>query len=104
MEALLPFVLILAAFYFLIIRPQRTRMKMTQQMQARLAPGTEVMTTSGLHGTVREVGDDDVRLEVAPGVLLRFAKPAVGRILSEEPEEGADAGSDADNANRRDAE
>jgi preprotein translocase subunit YajC len=102
LEALLPFVLILAAFYFLIIRPQRNRVKMAQQMQARLAPGAEVMTTSGLHGTVREVGDDDVRLEVAPGVLLRFAKPAVGRILSEEP--GADDESDVDSANRRDAE
>lgn len=87
MESLPFFVLILGAFYLLIIRPQRARSKAARQLQESLAPGTEVMTTAGLYGTLTEIRDDSVLLEVSPGVTLRFAKAAVGRIV---PEDGAD--------------
>ena len=52
MEALLAFALILVAFYFLILRPQRARAKQAEQLQAKLAPGAEIMTTSGIFATV----------------------------------------------------
>jgi preprotein translocase subunit YajC len=81
---LLPFALLVVAFYFLIIRPQRNRSRAADQLQARLAPGVEIMTTSGLHGTVTEITDDTVVLEVAPGVRVTFAKAAVGRIVTED--------------------
>jgi len=74
-------VLLLVAFYFLIIRPARTRQRAVLQLQERLAPGVEVLTTSGIFATVRAVEDSAVTLEVAPGVTLRFAKAAVGQIL-----------------------
>jgi preprotein translocase subunit YajC len=83
-SALLPFALILAAFYLLIIRPARNRQRAALQMQQELAPGVEVMTTSGVFATVTAVQDDVVVLEVAPGVTMRFAKAAVGRILTGE--------------------
>jgi preprotein translocase subunit YajC len=83
-ESLLFFALILVAFYFLIIRPQRTRARQADQMRARLAPGVEVMTTAGLYGTVVEVLDDSVRLEVSPGVVVRSATAAVGRIVADD--------------------
>ena len=60
--------LILVAFYLLIIRPQRARAKAAQQLQDSLAPGVEVMTTAGLYGTLTEIRDDSVLLEVSPGV------------------------------------
>ena len=98
MESLLFFALILVAFYFLIIRPQRTRARQAAQLQARLVPGVEIMTTAGLFGRVVEVHDDGLVLEVSPGVQVRFAKAAVGRIVdAEDTSENDDTDAD-DNA------
>ena len=83
MPSFVLFALVLVAFFLLIVRPQRARARATALMQARLAPGAEIMTTSGLHGTVRELLDDTVLLEIAPGVTVRFAKAAVGRIVEQ---------------------
>ena len=52
-------------------------------------PGVEVMTTAGLFATVHAVTDDEVQLEVAPGVVQRYAKGAVLRIVT--PPEDDDA-------------
>lgn len=82
MKSLLPFALILVAFYFLIIRPQRTRLRQAQALQAQLTPGVEVMTSAGIYGTVTEVQEDSVVLQTSPGATLRVAKAAVGRILT----------------------
>jgi preprotein translocase subunit YajC len=82
-SVLLPFALILVAFYLLILRPQRARARMAQQMKARLAPGVDVLTTSGIHATVSAVEDDIVVLEVAPGVHVRFSSAAIGRVLTD---------------------
>ena len=97
MESLLFFAVILVAFYFLIIRPQRNRARQAAQLQARLVPGAEIMTTAGMFGRVTEVLDDGVVLEISPGVLVRFAKAGVGRIVA-----AVDA--DADDADDSDAE
>lgn len=85
MEAVTPFLLpalLVVAFYMLIIRPARTKARATSQMQDQLAPGLEVMTTSGLFATVASVEDSAVHLEVSPGVTIRFAKAAVARIVT----------------------
>ena len=87
LSALFPFALILAAFYLLIIRPARTRQRAALQLQERLAPGLEVMTTSGVYGTISAVEDGAVAVEVAPGVVIRFAKAAIAQVLT--PEESA---------------
>lgn len=92
---LIPFVLILLAFYLLIIRPARSRSRAALELQERLAPGVEVMTTSGMYGTIVEIDEDSISLEVAPGTTIRFAKAAVGQVRSPEL---ADAASDADDA------
>jgi preprotein translocase subunit YajC len=103
-ESLLFFALILVAFYFLIIRPQRTRARQAAQLQARLVPGVEIMTTAGLFGRVAEVHDDALVLEVSPGVLVRFAKAAVGRIVdAEDTSEGNDTDADDTDAADTDA-
>ena len=103
MESLLFFALILVAFYFLIIRPQRTRARQAAQLQARLVPGVEIMTTAGMFGRVVEVHDDALVLEVSPGVLVRFAKAAVGRIVDAEDTGDSDA-TDADDTESDDTE
>jgi preprotein translocase subunit YajC len=50
-------------------------------MQASLEPGTEVMLTSGVYGTVSRVADDKVWVDVAPGVTLTVAKGAIGQVV-----------------------
>jgi preprotein translocase subunit YajC len=95
--ALLPFVLILVAFYALIIRPARNRARAQQRLVEQLDVGVKVMTTSGLHGEIVGLEDDVVLLEAAPGVVLRFSKPAVARVLAE-PEPEPDTEADADSA------
>jgi len=94
-SGLLPFVLILVAFYFLIVRPARTRQKAAVELQERLAPGVEVMMTSGIYGTVVGVDDTSIQLEVAPGTTLRVAKPAVGQVLTSDQ---GDVGDESDDA------
>jgi preprotein translocase subunit YajC len=93
LEALLPFIIILLAFWLLIIRPARNRQRQQAQLQHELAPGQQVMTTSGLIARILAVEDDVVLLEAAPGVTLRWAKPAIARILpTEEGRPGDDGG------------
>ncbi len=79
---ILPLVLLVVVFYFLLIRPQRKRQQEAVQMQNSLAPGARVMTTTGLFATVVAVDNEDVILEVAPGVETRWVKAAVGRVLT----------------------
>nr|WP_189181917.1 preprotein translocase subunit YajC [Microbispora rosea] len=78
----LPLILLVVVFYFLLIRPQRKRQQEQIQMQNSLTPGVRVMTTTGLFGTVVAVQDDDVVLEVAPGVETRWVKAAIGRVVT----------------------
>jgi len=79
--ALLPILLIGVVFYLLIMRPARNRQKQQQQLMSALAPGAQIMTTAGLFGTVITVDDDEITLEVAPGVVLRMVKAAVARVI-----------------------
>jgi len=83
----LPLLLIIVfifGMYFLMIRPQQRRNRELQQMQASLVPGAEVMTGSGLYGTVDFVEEEDgtVGLEISEGVVVRVARAAVARVIS----------------------
>ncbi len=79
--------LLIGVFYFMIIRPQRNRMKKAQETQSQLVAGVEVQTTFGLYATVTAVEDDAVVLEVAPGVHSRYAPQVVARVLTPEVED-----------------
>jgi preprotein translocase subunit YajC len=103
--ALVPFVVIIGAFYLLIIRPSRNRQKAQARLVNQLGVGARVMTTSGLYAQVAGIEDDGtLLLEVAPGVRMRWSKAAVARILPEpdagddgvgEPDADADDSTDA---------
>lgn len=83
MELLFPLLLI-AVFYFLLIRPQQRQRKQMAEMQRQLVPGSEVMTGAGLIGTVVAVDEekDQVILEVAPGVTNTYVRRAIVNILT----------------------
>lgn len=78
MSALAPLIL-LPIMYVVLILPQRRRMKAQQALVAAIGPGSAVMTTSGIHGTVVDVEGDTVHLEIAEGVVIRIAKQAIAR-------------------------
>ncbi|MFI7151313.1 preprotein translocase subunit YajC [Nonomuraea sp. NPDC050022] len=80
--SILPLILLVVVFYFLLIRPQRKRQQEATAMQNSLAPGARVMTTTGLFGTVVAVDNEDVILEVAPGIETRWVKAAIGRVVT----------------------
>ncbi|GIH17365.1 hypothetical protein Raf01_55370 [Rugosimonospora africana] len=95
----LPFVFIILLFgalYFLFIRPQQRRNREVQAMQSRLGVGDEVMTGSGVYGTVAEVDEEagTVSLEVSPEVIIKFARGAVARTVTPAPQEEAEAEAD----------
>lgn len=79
---LLPLILLVFAFYFLVMRPARNRQRQAVAVQEALRPGVEVMTTGGLFATVSAVEDDVVVLEIAPGVTTRYVKQAVAKIVT----------------------
>lgn len=80
----LPIILIIAALYFLMIRPQSKRRREAQEMQSRLAVGDDVQTVGGLYGTVTAVDDESVSVEASPGVNLRFARGAIARVTNKQ--------------------
>jgi len=83
LSTLLPILLIGVVFYLLIMRPARNRQKKQQQMMSTLAAGTRIMTTAGIFGTVVEIDDENASIEIAPGVVIRVVKAAIGRVLDE---------------------
>ena len=73
----------LAAMWLIVIRPQRRKQKLQQSMQSELAVGDEVLTAGGVYGKVTEIGDDEVRVEIAPNVEVRLARRAIAAQLTE---------------------
>jgi preprotein translocase subunit YajC len=100
------FIIILAiafiGFYFLIIRPQRNRQRKVVEQQKTATPGARVRTTAGMYATVVAVDGDDVVLEVAPGIEVRYMRRAVMEVLSDgeeaEPEETEDEDTEPEDA------
>jgi preprotein translocase YajC subunit len=87
-STLILILVVVVAFYLLMIRPRQRRQQQAQQKQNTMQPGARVRTTAGMYATVVEVDGDDVILEVAPGVEVRYMKRAVMEVVS--PGEAAD--------------
>lgn len=81
--SLLPIVGIIAVFYFFILRPQQKKMKEHQRVIANLARGDKVLTTGGIIGEVyRLVSEQEVILEIADNVHVRFMRAMISEVLS----------------------
>jgi preprotein translocase subunit YajC len=100
--AFLPLLLMGVVFYFLLIRPQNQRRRAQLEMQSDVEVGDEIVTTSGIYGTITEIDDDYgiVTVEVAPNTDIRMARAAIAQRLVDDDEfvdedevEGAEPGS-----------
>ena len=77
---------LLAALWFLMIRPRQQQLKAQQRQISALEVGDEIVTAGGLYGTVRRIDDDAVRVEIAPELEVRVAKGAIAGVLTEKPD------------------
>lgn len=84
LTTLLPLVLIGVIFYFLVIRPSKARQAKQRELVESIGVGTEIMTTSGIFGTVRGTDEDKLYLEIAPGTTVAILRAAVAKVI--EPE------------------
>ncbi|MEU6680669.1 preprotein translocase subunit YajC [Streptomyces sp. NPDC046853] len=80
---LLPFIVLIGAM-FLMTRSAKKKQQAAAQMRNEMQPGTGIRTIGGMYATVKEVHDDAVLLEVAPGVHAFYAKNAVGAVLEDD--------------------
>lgn len=82
--ALIPFVLVFAIFYLLIIMPQRKKQKKHMEQIGALKPGDRIITTAGIYGTVMGVQPDRIEVKIAANVKVDITKGSVGVILARE--------------------
>jgi preprotein translocase subunit YajC len=71
-----------AAMYFLMIRPQRRRLKETQELQRAIGEGDEVITNAGIFGFVNAIDGDVVWLEIAEGTEIRVSRSSLLRRIN----------------------
>ena len=94
-------ILLALVFVVLIVLPGRQRKKAQAQQQAlqeSLVPGTPVMLTSGIHGTVTGLGEGTVDLQIAPGVVVTVARQAVLEVRTPAGDAGPLPGSAGESA------
>ena len=98
LSLLFPLVLLGGVFYFLLLRPNRTRQRQQQSLLESLKVGDEVMTAGGIFGTLKAIDeeDDTVTVEIAPGTDVRMLRRGIAQRLVDEPEEegGGDDGTE----------
>jgi len=89
LSPLIFFVGMLVLLWLLIVRPQRRRRQQQAQLLTQLEAGDEVITAGGVYGTVRQVADDHVVLEIAPETRVRVVKSAVAARVEPQTEPAA---------------
>jgi len=82
---LIPFVLILAIFYFIILLPSRRRQQKVQDFLENLKENDRVITTGGIYGQIAKISGDRVQLQVADKVRLEVSKAAIGGYQGQPP-------------------
>ncbi len=84
---LISLVLMVAIFYFLLIRPQQRRVRQQRQLVESLRVGDEVITIGGMFGTILDMDDETITLDAGAGMRLKFLRQAVARKFVEETED-----------------
>jgi len=85
MVILVYFAVIALAFFLLIVLPQRRRANAHRALLASLQVGDEVITIGGILGTIRDLDDEKIQLEVAEGVVVTIARNAIAQAVVDTP-------------------
>ena len=80
LASLVPLVLMFLIFYFLLIRPQQKRLKAHRAMIESLKKGDKIVTGGGIYGTVIDVKDGRVRVEIADGVRIMVKQDTIASL------------------------
>ena len=77
----LPLIILFVVFYFMLIRPQLKQAKQHKQLVSGLAKGDEVVTSGGLLGKIKEVGDNFIVVEIARETEVKIQKQSVSAVM-----------------------
>jgi preprotein translocase subunit YajC len=80
-----PFVLILGIFYFIILLPSKRKQQKVQEFLDSLKVNDKVITTSGIFGQVTRLGDQSVQLQIADKVRIEVSRAAIGGLQGQPP-------------------
>jgi preprotein translocase subunit YajC len=86
-SSLIFLVLLVGIFYFMLIRPQKRRVDQHRALIESLGLGDEIVTIGGMFGTIKNIHDEDIELEIASGTVIRIVKTAVARQVTEDIDE-----------------
>ena len=86
MGALIVIVVLFAAFWLLLVRPQRSRARRQQELIRNVEVGDEIVSAGGLYGTIKRIDGDDLTVELAPQIEVRMARGAVAGIVEPDSE------------------
>jgi preprotein translocase subunit YajC len=81
----IPFILVLAIFYFIILLPMQRKQKKVQEFQQALKVGDRIITTGGIHGQITKVSDETIQLQIADKVRIDVSRAAVGGYQGQAP-------------------
>lgn len=82
---LVPYILILGIFYFIILLPMKRKQKKVQEFLANLKVGDRVITTGGIYGQITKLGEQSVQLQVAEKIRIEVARAAIGGYQGQPP-------------------
>lgn len=91
-NAILPFILMAAIFYFMLWRPQKKEQQRRQRMLASLKKGDKIITAGGMYGTLTAVGETKVTVKLAENVEIEFARTSVSAYQDPDKEARAERG------------
>ena len=80
-----PFVLILAIFYFIILLPSKRKQQKVQEFLESLKVNDRVITTSGIFGQITRLGEQSVQVQIADKVRIEVSKAAIGGYQGQPP-------------------
>jgi preprotein translocase subunit YajC len=82
---LVPYVLILGIFYFVILQPMRKKQQKVEQFLSSLKAGDRVITTGGIYGQITKLNEQSVQLQIAEKIRIEVAKAAIGGYQGQPP-------------------
>jgi preprotein translocase subunit YajC len=82
---LVPYVLILGIFYFVILLPMRKKQQKVEQFLGSLKAGDRVITTGGIYGQITKLNEQTVQLQIAEKIRIEVAKAAIGGYQGQPP-------------------